>query len=147
MDRFSEIYNEILNNLNTCNTQWLNLKNSLYHTDSKDKKRLEELSSQLVECEERWYTAQRLYERFEDERDLIEKMLEGFCYFTHSCERSFVYPYIYSYFCSEGINRTWIVEGKTFYDPDMAIDYAKSFGIRKDWKDKVYQYLGGKING
>ena len=141
MDRFSEIYKEILNNLNTCNTQWVNVRNLLYHTDSKDKKRLEELSSQLIEYEECFYSAKRLYERFEDERDKIGKMLDGF-YFEPYCCRSFVYPDIYSYFCIEGINRTWIVEGKYFYDPDMAIDYAKSFGVRKDWKDKVYQYLG-----
>lgn len=144
MDRFSEIYQEILNNFNTCNTQCLNMRNLLLHTASKDEKRLEELSSQLIEYEERWYTAQRLYERFDDEREKIGKMLDGF-YFEPYCCRSFVYPYIYSYFCSEGISRIWVVEGKTFYDPDMAMDYAKSLGVRKDWKNKVYQYLGIRL--
>ena len=95
MDRFVEIYQEITNELNTYNHKWLDVRNLLFHTDSKDKKRLKELSNRLVECEERLFSAKRLYERFNDERDIIAKMLDGF-YFTPYCYRSFIYPYIYS---------------------------------------------------
>ena len=144
MDKFVEIYKEITNELNTCNHKWLELRDLLNKTDPEDKPIIEGLSLCLVKCEERFFSAKRLYEKINSEGDVIANMLDGFC-FTPYCHRSFVYPNIYEYFYGEDKGKAYFVEDKTFYNLDEAKDYAKSLGVNKDWKDKVYQYLGVKL--
>ena len=141
MDRFSEIYKEITSELNTCNHKWLDLRDLLNKIDREDEQLIKGLSVCLVKCEEQFFSAKRLYEKINAEGDVIEKMLDGF-YYTPYCHRSFIYSNIYEYFYGEGKCKAYIVEDKTFYSLGEAKDYAKSLGINKDWKEKVYQYLG-----
>lgn len=140
MNRFEQFEEDIVSKLNTYKCNWIYARTSLLHTNKDDKERIKELSEKLVEYQHHVWFVNRQYNNFLNEKEKIEKMLNGF-YGDLDCWRSFIYHDIYAYQYNFGGCMAYKVEDKTFPTLEDAMEYSKSLGVREDWKEKVYMYL------